>query len=85
MSFARISPTPSTVSSSPSVAASKLLESTELVDDPLHYELGQSWDAAQDADSARRDGVVEGIQFAVVAEQLGQPTEVQKVLMGQAH
>src|SRR5579875_3165078 len=45
-----------------------LLEAPECVDDPLHDQLGQARDAAQDAESARRHGVVEGVEFAVVAE-----------------
>src|SRR5436853_3286305 len=47
------------------------LKSSEFVDDPLHNELGQSWNAPQDADSARRHGIIEGVQLAVVAQQLG--------------
>ena len=46
----------------------QLLESPELVDDPLHYELGQPWYAPEDPDATRGDGVIEGVQFPVVAE-----------------
>src|SRR5947209_14853268 len=54
-----------------------LLEAPERVNDPLHDELGQTRDAAQNAESARRDGVVEGVELAVVAEELGQPPKVE--------
>src|SRR2546421_8903056 len=42
-------------------SSEKFLESPELADDPLHYELGQPRYTPQDAESARRYGVVEGV------------------------
>src|ERR1700759_5818400 len=61
----------------------QLLQSPELIHDPLHNEFGQPWDAPQNAESAWRDGVVQRVQLAVMAEQLGQAAEVEQVLMGQ--
>src|SRR5579864_681587 len=62
----------------------QLLQSPELVHDPLHHEFGQPGDAPQDAEPAWRYRVVEGVQFAVIAEQLGQPAKVEQVLVGQS-
>src|SRR5579884_1946684 len=63
----------------------QFLEPTELADDPLYDQLGQTGNPAQDAEASRRGRVVEGVQFAVVAEQLRQAPEVQQVLVGKAH
>src|SRR5918999_3726751 len=57
-----------------------LVQPLELPHDRLNHELGQTRDASQDAVAARRGGVVESVQLPVVAEQLGQPSEVQQVL-----
>ena len=83
MSFARMSPTPSTDSSSGSEAARISSSPRELAHDRLNHHLGNARDAPQDAVAAWRGGMVEGVQLAVVAEQLGQPTEVEQVLMRQ--
>src|SRR5215217_8992106 len=61
-----------------------LVQPPELADDVLHHELGKPWDAAKDAVAAGRDGKVERVDLAVVAEQLGEATEVEQVLVGQA-
>ena len=45
--------------------------------------LRQPRDAPEDPVAARRDGVVERVQLAVVAKQLGEATEVQQVLVGE--
>ena len=47
----------------------------------LHHQPGQARDAAEDAEAARRDGIVEGVDLAVVAEQLGEAAEVEQVLV----
>src|SRR5438445_230161 len=62
-----------------------LLESPERVDDPLHNQLGQTRNASQDPEAARRHGVIEGVELTVVAEELGQPSEVEKILVRQPH
>src|SRR5690242_20201658 len=63
----------------------QLFEPSELAHDPLHHQLGEAGDPPQDAESAGRRGIVEGVQLAVVAEQLRQAPEVEQVLIGQAH
>ena len=83
MSFARMSPTPSTASSSASVAARISSSPPNSPHDPLDHQLRQARDAAEDAVAARRDGMVERVELAVVAEQLGQPAEVEQVLVRQ--
>src|SRR5580704_5741609 len=50
----------------------QLLESSELADDPLDHQLRQSRNPPQDAESPGRCRIVEGVQLAVVAEQLGE-------------
>src|SRR3954467_10485466 len=60
-----------------------LVEPAELADDVLHDETGKSGDAAEDAEAPRRHRVVEGVDLAVVAEQLGQAPEVEQVLMAE--
>src|SRR5436190_14533019 len=49
-----------------------LVEPAELADDVLDDETGKSGDAAEDAEAPRRHRVVERVDLAVVAEQLGQ-------------
>src|SRR3954468_9417025 len=61
-----------------------LVQAAELGDDLLDDELRQARDAAQDPVAAGRDGEVERVDLAVVAEQLGEPAEVQEVLVRQA-
>src|SRR5690348_14604524 len=63
----------------------QFLEPAELAHDPLHYELGETGDPSQDAEASRRGGVVEGVELAVVAEQLGEASEVQEILVRKAH
>src|ERR1700727_350221 len=63
----------------------QFLEASELRHDPLHDQSRQPGYPSQNSEPARRNGVVEGIQLAVVAEQFGEPTEVQQVLMGKPH
>src|SRR3954467_987585 len=46
-----------------------LVQPAELADDVLHHEPGQAWDAAEDAVSTGRDGIVQGVDLAVVAQQ----------------
>src|SRR5215204_6043791 len=58
-----------------------LVQPAELADDVLHHELRQARDAPQDPVAAGRDGEVEGVDLAVVAEQLGQAAEVEQVLV----
>src|ERR1700753_4092171 len=59
----------------------QLLPPSELGHDPLHNEPGQTRDAAQNAKASRGDRVIQRVELAVEAEQLGQPTEVQQVLV----
>ena len=61
----------------------QLVEAAELADDLRDDQLRQPRDAAEDAVAARRDGVVERVQLAVVAEQLGEAAEVEQVLVGE--
>ena len=56
----------------------QILEAAELGDDPLNDQPGQAWYAPKDAEAAWRDGIVEGVQLSIVAEQFGKPTEVQR-------
>src|SRR4051812_20314529 len=58
-----------------------LVQPAELAHDVLHHEAREPRDAAEDAESAGRDGVVERVDLAVVAEQLRQPPEVEQVLV----
>src|SRR6188472_4754351 len=60
-----------------------LVEPAELLDDLLYDKLGQPRDAAEDPVAARRHRIVERVELAVVAEQFGQPTEVEQVLMSE--
>src|SRR4051794_39249867 len=60
-----------------------LVQPAELADDVLHHELGQARDAPEDAVAAWRDGEVEGVDLAVVPEQLGEAAEVEQVLVRQ--
>ena len=83
MSFARISPTPSTASSSASVAASSSSRPPNSATICGDDQLGQARDPPQHAVAARRDGVVERVELAVVAEQLGEAAEVEQVLVGE--
>src|SRR5688572_26482275 len=54
-----------------------LVEPAELANDVLHHQLREPGDAAEDAVAAGRDGIVERVDLAVVAEQLGEPPEVE--------
>src|SRR3954451_949694 len=58
-----------------------LVEPAELADDVLHHEAREPRDAAKDAEAPRRDGVVERVDLAVVAEQLREAAEVEQVLV----
>src|SRR4051812_24602889 len=62
----------------------QLVEAPELLDDLGDDELREPGHAPQDPEAARRDRVVEGVQLAVVAHQLGEAAEVEQVLMGHA-
>src|ERR1700682_5356763 len=59
----------------------QLVQAAKLVHDLADRQLRQPRNPSQHAVAARRDGIVERIQLAVVTEQLGQPPEVQEVLM----
>src|SRR4051812_34461146 len=61
-----------------------LVQPAKFANDVLHHQLGKPGDAAEDAESAGRDGKVERVDLAVVAEQLGEATEVEQVLVRQA-
>ena len=61
-----------------------LVQPAELADDVLHHQLGKPGDPAEDAESSRRDGIIQGVDLAVVAEHLCEATEVQQVLMGKS-
>src|SRR3954463_6677610 len=61
-----------------------LVQSAELADDLVDDELWKSWNAPEDAEAPRGDGVVERVQLAVVAEELGEPAEVEEVLVREA-
>ena len=84
MSFARISPTPSTASSSASLAASSSSRPPNSATICATTSLRQPRDAPEHAIPAGRDRVVERVELAVVAEQLGEPAEVEQVLVGEA-
>src|ERR1700761_3745919 len=58
----------------------QLVEAAELGDDLRYDELRESRDAPQHAVAARGDGVVERVELAVVAEQLGETSEIEQVL-----
>ena len=60
-----------------------VLEATELLNDFLDDKLGDPRDATEDAVAARADREVEGVELAVVAEQLGESAEVEDVLVRQ--
>src|SRR3954453_4239029 len=60
------------------------VESSELPDDLLHHELWKPRDAPQYAIPAGRHGEVKRVGLAVVAEELRQAAEVEKVLVRQA-
>src|SRR5262245_13119434 len=61
-----------------------LLQATELLDDPLHNQLGEARNSSQDAVAAGRYGEVECRHLAVVAEQLREAAEVEQVLVRHA-
>src|SRR3712207_248945 len=61
-----------------------LIQPAELADDVLDHQLRQSRYATQDAVPAGRDGKVQRVDLAVVAEQLGEAAEVEQVLVRQA-
>src|SRR4051795_3847713 len=58
-----------------------LVEAAELVHDLLDDELRQPRDAAQDPVATGRHRIVEGVDLAVVAEELGEAPEVQEILV----
>src|SRR5215218_4776977 len=60
-----------------------LVQSAELADDVLYHQLRQPGDAAEDAVATGRDGIVERVDLAVVARDLGQAAEVEQVLVRQ--
>src|SRR3954453_2931383 len=60
----------------------QLVEAPELLHDLGDDELREPGHAAQDPEAARRDRVVEGVQLAVVAHQLGEAAEIEQILMG---
>src|SRR6185312_14629160 len=62
----------------------QLVEAAELGDDLGDDELRKPWDPAEHPVAPRGDRVIERVELAVVAEQLGEPTEVEQVLVGQA-
>src|SRR5215207_2609411 len=62
----------------------EVVEAPELPDDLVDQELRQARNAPEDPIAPRRDGIVQGVELPVVAEQLGETTEVQKILVGQA-
>src|SRR6185295_166435 len=57
-----------------------LVQPAELAHDVLHHQLRKPWNAAKNAIPAGGDGIVQGVDLAVVAQQLGQAAEVEKVL-----
>src|SRR5438270_11800036 len=61
-----------------------LVQPPELAHDLLDHQLRQARDAPQDAVAPGRDGVVERVDLAVVAQKLRQAPEVEQVLVGQA-
>src|ERR671936_1377005 len=61
-----------------------LVEPAEFLHYLLDHQLGEPRDAAEDPVAARRHRIVQGVELAVVAEKLGEPTEVEQVLVGQA-
>src|SRR3954454_13455191 len=61
-----------------------LVQPAELADYVLHHQAREPRDAAQDPESAGGDRIVERVDLAVVAEQLGEPPEVEQVLVGEA-
>src|SRR3954452_13080037 len=54
----------------------QFVEPAELLDDLRDDELRQARDAPEDPEAARRDRVVQRVQLAVVAHQLGEAAEV---------
>src|SRR6478752_8480140 len=58
-----------------------LVEPAELANDVLHHQLREPGNPAEDAVATGRDGIVQGVDLAVVAEQLGETAEVQQVLV----
>src|SRR5579884_1345217 len=63
----------------------QFLEPAELAHNPLHHQLGKAGNPPQDAEASRRGRVIEGVQLAVVAEQLRQAPEVEQILVGKSH
>src|SRR3954466_13831867 len=61
-----------------------LVQSTEVAHDVRHDDPRKARDAAEDAIAPRRDGIVQGVELAVVAQDLGQAAEVEEVLVRQA-
>src|SRR3954454_21415019 len=59
-----------------------LVEPAQLMGDLLDDKLGDARDPAQHAVAARADREVQGVDLAVVADQLGEATEVEHVLVG---
>src|SRR5215218_2889087 len=63
----------------------QLLQPAELLHDALHDQSWKTRDATENPVAPRRDGKVECVDLAVVAEQLGEPPEVEQILVRQAH
>src|SRR3954451_11249242 len=61
-----------------------LVQPPEFPNDLLDDQPGQARDAPQDPVAPRRDGIVERVDLAVVAQKLRQAPEVEQVLVGQA-
>src|SRR5438046_3472834 len=60
-----------------------LVQSPEVAHDVRDNDARQPRDTAEDAIAPRGDGVIERVQFSVIAEHLGESTEVEKVLVRQ--
>src|SRR3954453_4784714 len=61
-----------------------LVKPAELADDVLDHQLRKPGNPAQDAVAAGRDGIVEGVDLAVVPQKFGQAPQVEQVLVGEA-
>src|SRR5450755_4515896 len=62
----------------------QFVEPAEGMNDVRDDQLRQARDAAEDAIAARRHRVVERVELAIVAEQLGETSEVEQVLVPEA-
>src|SRR4051812_21427490 len=61
-----------------------LVQSTEVAHDVRHDDPREARDASEDAIAPRRDGIIQGVELAVVAQDLGEAAEVEEVLVRQA-